>query len=212
MKSNQSGSSETLVAEQETTGSGVAVSRTIQTLFALGFLTYAGAMLGFGVQPLPKVNPVGAVDSGTGGLVASLNPSATWLRLTVVTVIGLALCTPFDDERRLRHRLGVLVGAGYWVAVTAVFALLMSDMRSGGFTPGDRGCVYDGCWPAGVQQGLLAAPALPTALAMILMGTVFATRHWVVRMLVPPAIFVAAAITQALTREAWVVPLLESAP
>ncbi|WP_256463886.1 hypothetical protein [Georgenia sp. TF02-10] len=44
------------------------------------------------------------------------------------------------------------------------------------------------------------------------MGTIFAARHRAVRMLVPPAVFAAAAMTQALTWEAWVVPLLDSAP
>jgi len=137
---------------------------------------------------------------------------ASWPPLIATSLTGLALCTPILDRAPRRYRLGLLLGAGYWAAVTGIYAALFADLRAGGFTPGDRGCMYDDCWPVGIQQALLAAPLLPTLAAMVLMGTVFATRHWVIRMLIPPAVFSAATLAQALAWEPWVVAFLQSGP
>lgn len=211
MRSGQPRDSETLVAKRDRTTIALAVSRTVQTIVVLVLLAQAGAKLGFGTQPLPQVDPL-AMHSVDGTLAADVDPAASWLPLMATTLIGLALCTPVVDRPSRPYRLGLLLGASYWLVVTAIYALAMSDMRSGGFTPGDRGCMYDGCWPAGIQQALLVVPVVPTVVAMVVMASVFAKRHWLLRALVPPAMFAASTTVQALVWEPLVVPLLESTP
>lgn len=188
----------------------MAVVRVVQALLAIVLLAYSGAMLGFGVQPLAQVTPTGMIDPDTGGLVAGVNPESTWLRLIAVTVAALALCTPVDS-RRPSSRAGLIAGAIHWLCVTGLFAIIMFDMRTGGFGP-DYVCVYSSCWPASVQQFALAAPAIPTAVTMVLLGVAFPRISWWWRMSLPPAVFLCATATQWMVWDRWVVPLLESAP
>ncbi|MGC0252309.1 hypothetical protein [Pseudactinotalea sp. Z1748] len=209
MDQNQSESSAAFIREPGQ-HPGLTVARVVQVLLAIVLLAYSGAMLGFGVQPLAQVNPTGVIDPYTRGLVAGVNPSATWSGLVVVTVAALALCTPVD-ARGPSARAGLIAGAIYWLCITGLFAIIMVDMRTGGFGP-EYVCVYSSCWPATVQQFALAAPAIPTAVTMVLLGVVFPCSSWWWRMLVPPAVFLSAVTTQWMVWEWWIVPLLEGGP
>lgn len=211
MELDQPGGSRTRVVEHDWFRVGRVVFHIVQTVVVLVLLALGGAGLGFGVQPLPQVSPI-ARNSDSGVLVATLDPTATWLPLLGTTLVGLALCTPLVDRRPRCYRLGLLLGACYWATVTVLYAVVMADLRSGGARPAERGCLYEDCWPAGIQQTLLAAPVLPTFVAMVLMGTVFAGRHWVARMLIPPAVFAIAVAVQTVTWEPLVIPLLQSPP
>src|SRR5699024_4200060 len=148
---------ESLLTHGNLTGVAIAVARTAQAIIALVMLTHAGARLGAGTQPLPQVSPL-AIDAVEGMFVPTVPYVASWPPLIATSLTGLALCTPILDRAPRRYRLGLLLGAGYWAAVTGIYAALFADLRAGGFTPGDRGCMYDDCWPVGIQQALLAAP------------------------------------------------------
>lgn len=186
--------------------------KVVWGMIAFGLLTNLAWRLGYGQHvPLNTVSPrVESSSELTGGLLP-YGSSGSWLIYLALVMVTLCL-TVLPVRTPTFLGVGQGLSALYLAATTYFFASFQQDLAAYQAEVFGPGCLYEGCWPVGMQQYLLPAPILFTTLAMLLMATVFRHRHWAWRMLIPVVIFLAATLVQVLIWDSLVLPWLGSPP
>lgn len=186
--------------------------KAVWGIIAFGLLTNLAWRIGYGQHvPLNIVSPrVESSSELTGGLLP-YGSSGSWLIYLALVTVTLCL-TVLPVRTSMFLGVGQGLSALYLAATTYFFASFQRDLAAYQSEVFGPECLYEGCWPVGMQQYLLPAPILFTTLAMLLMATVFRHRHWVWRMLIPIATFLFATLVQVLAWDSLVLPWLASPP
>src|SRR5699024_3805618 len=184
---------------------------TLWSLGAIILLWYTGFDAGYLGVPVDTVWPTNPTppDPETG--LRPAGNSNSWTQYIPVTVLGLCLSV-------LPKRPWFLSGVGqaccglYLFGVTWFFIWVDTSNFEEPEQQYGPDCYYHSCWPADAQWYVVAAPVPLTAVAMLLMATVFRRRHWVWRMLIPIVTFLVATLVQVLVWDPWIVPWLAGPP
>lgn len=186
--------------------------KVVWGMIAFGLLTNLAWRIGYGQHvPLNTVSPrVESSSELTDGLLP-YGSSGSWLiYLALVTVTLCLTVLPVRTSTFLG--VGQGLSALYLAATTYFFASFQQDVAAYQAEVFGPECLYENCWPVGMQQYLVPAPVLFTTLAMLLTATVFRHRHWAWRMLIPIATFLFATLVQVLAWDPLVLPWLASPP
>lgn len=123
-----------------------------------------------------------------------------------------SLAFPLTSSVTPRSRSDMLpIAVAVWTAlVTFGFGRLAADAQ---FMLRDRrDCTYDGCWPAGWQELMASAPLFITLITWVVLSLLADRIPPVVRLAVPPLLFLILSIALAVVWRPYIVPILLGPP
>ena len=178
---------------------------TVTVGLALGFC--CAAWTGFAAYGMDVISvSEGATVSSFVWEGWSLTPR--WTALLAL----YSLAFPLTSSVTPRSRSDMLpIAVAVWTAlVTFGFGRLAADAQ---FMLRDRrDCTYDGCWPAGWQELMASAPLFITLITWVVLSLLADRIPPVVRLAVPPLLFLILSIALAAVWRPYIVPILLGPP
>lgn len=176
----------------------------------VGLLVFGYCELGFN-GALPQVDPR---RHGLGTQAGSgLDRVWAVLLLTTTATVVLVAGLPTGRGRWSRGSMAAAIAQGIGGAVVAGWTLVVAEFSAAAyFTGTDDACTYPDCWPVDQQKWCFVVPGVLTGVVMIVMALLVNRVPWIVRSLVPAAVWVAGLLLQYWIWTTYLLPVFESPP